>query len=159
VDAVKRVKGLLDVDLLTAIEGKLLERLADDPVLLCDVIYAVCKPQADQQGVTDEQFGQAMAGDAIDAASMALLEELVDFFPQRRRAVLAKAIAKLRKLEGMTLQAAEKALDSDVLERVVSQELTGGDLESELRARLEEAKNAGGQSTSSQAPPESSPGH
>ena len=38
VDCIKRVKTLLAVNLLDAIEGKLIEDLVSDPVLLCDVI-------------------------------------------------------------------------------------------------------------------------
>ena len=156
VDAVKRVKALTEIDLLEAVDGKLLERLAGDPVLLCDVIYAVCKPQADQSNITDEQFGRAMAGDAIDAATTALLEELVGFFPSRRRAVLQKAIEKLHTLEGMCLEAAAKALDSDALERVMQAELDGQDLEAELKDLLAREK-AGDSSTRSPAPPASTP--
>ena len=75
---------------MEAVEGDLLEQLSTDPILLCDVVYVLCKPEADQQNVTDEQFGQAMAGDAIEHATTALLEELVDFFPLARRRVLQK---------------------------------------------------------------------
>ena len=117
VDAIKRVKGLLGVNLLEAVEGKLLERLIADPVLLCDVIYAVCRPEADARNVTDEDFGRAMAGDAIDLAATALLEELVGFFPQGRRRLLAKALEKLRTLEAMALQAAQTRLESPELQR------------------------------------------
>jgi hypothetical protein len=117
VDAIKRVKSLLSVNLMDAVEGKLLERLVSDPVLLCDVIYAVCKSEADAKGVTDEDFGRAMAGDAIDLATTALLEELVDFFPLARRRLLRKALEKLRKLESMAMSAAEDRLDSPELER------------------------------------------
>ena len=80
--AVKRVRSLLDVDLLELADGKLLERLVGDPVLLCDVIYCLLKPEADAAQVGDEDFGRAMAGDAIDCATEALLEELVAFFRQ-----------------------------------------------------------------------------
>lgn len=117
VDAVKRVKGLLSIDLMDATEGKLLERLIGDPILLCDIIYALCKPQADASGISDEDFGRAMAGDAIEAATAAMLEELVDFFPSRRRALLGKAVGKLRNLEAMVMTAAENRLDSPELER------------------------------------------
>ena len=117
VDAIKRVKSLLSVNLLEAVEGKLLERLVSDPVLLCDVIYAVCKCEADAKGISDEDFGRSMAGDAIDLATTALLEELCDFFPQGRRRLLRKALEKLRKLESMALTAAEDRLDSPELER------------------------------------------
>ena len=126
VDAIKRVRDLVDVNLLEVIEGKLLERLIGDPVLLCDVIYAVCKPEADAKsagGVTDTDFGRAMAGDAIDGATTALLEDLVDFFPQGRRRVLAKALAKLRKFETAALSAVEVRLDSPELERRMAADL------------------------------------
>ena len=123
VDAVKRVKGLLSVDLMEAVEGKLLERLIDEPILLCDVIYALCKTQADAANVSEEDFGRAMAGDAIEQATTAMLEELVDFFPSRRRGLLAKALGKLRTLEEMVLTAAEDRLDSGEIEKQMAKAL------------------------------------
>ncbi|NLX57690.1 MAG: hypothetical protein GXY74_01220 [Phycisphaerae bacterium] len=117
VDAVKRVKGLLGVNLLEVVDGKLLEQLVSDPVLLCDLVYSLCKPEADARQVSDEEFGRAMAGDTIDGATTALLEELVGFFPRERRRLLAKALGKLRTLEAMALKAAEDRLDSPALEK------------------------------------------
>ena len=94
VDAIKRVRGLLDVDLLGILDGKLIEKLYRDPVLLCDVVYAVCKPEADTREISDEEFGRAMAGDSIDHATKALLEELVGFSPSPRdRANLQRILA------------------------------------------------------------------
>lgn len=120
---VKRVKDLLAVDLLEAVNGKLVQELIDDPVLLCDLVYCLCKNQADAAGISDEQFGCAMAGDAIDLATTALLEELVDFFPQRRRVVLAKAMSKARALESMGIEAASKYLDSDLPEKAMAEKI------------------------------------
>jgi hypothetical protein len=114
VDAIKRVKDLAGVNLLEAIEGKLVERLVNDPVLLCDVVYALVK---DQHPVSDGDFGRAMAGDAIDGATAALLEELVDFFPLARRRALSKALAKYQKLQATAMQAVESRLDSPELEQ------------------------------------------
>jgi len=116
VDAVKRVRSLLDVNLLEVVDGKLIERLAADPVLLCDVLYALVKPDADAKQVTDQDFGRGMAGDAIDLATTALLEELVDFFPQGKRRLLQKALAKLKDWEAKALGVAEQKLDSPELE-------------------------------------------
>ena len=116
VAAIKRVRSLLDVDLMEAVEGKLLERLVSDPVLLCDIVYVVCKPEADAKGVTDEDFGRAMAGDALELATTALLEDLVAFFPLARRRLLEKALAKLRELEARALAVAATRLDSPELE-------------------------------------------
>lgn len=128
VDSIKRVKSLLSVNLLDAIEGKLIEQLASDPVLLCDVIYVLCKPEADARNVSDEEFGRAMAGDAIDNATTALLEELVDFFPSGKRQVLAKAMAKLKTFQTKAIEAASKRLDDPRLDQQLEALLSEGDL-------------------------------
>ncbi|HOD84164.1 MAG TPA: hypothetical protein PKG77_22300 [Phycisphaerae bacterium] len=119
VDSIKRVKGLLALNLLDTVGGDLLEKLVGDPVLLCDVVYALCKPQAEQAGVSDEDFGRAMAGDAIERATTALLEDLVDFFPGQRRALLAKALDKLRAMENVAFEVASAKLDDPALEAQV----------------------------------------
>ena len=81
VDAIKRVRDLVQVNLLEVIEGKLLERLISDPILLCDVIYCLCKPEADAKSVSDEDFGRAMAGDAIDGGDHGAAGGTGRFFP------------------------------------------------------------------------------
>lgn len=128
VAAIKRVRGLAGVDLMEVLEGSngLIEKLVRDPVLLCDVIYAACKPQADERQVSDEAFGASMAGDAIEHATAALLEELVDFCPSPRdRANL-----------GRVLRATRDVMDKarDVVERRIDELIDGGALE---RAVLE----------------------
>ena len=95
--AVKKVRDLMGVDLLDLDSGdkpedKLLSRLIADPILLVDLLYVVCKGEADQKGVTDEQFGQAMAGDVIDTATKAFLEELADFTPSPRDRARARKV-------------------------------------------------------------------
>lgn len=96
VDAIKRVRTLAKVNLLDVLDDgcKLLAELHDDPVLLVDVLYCVCKPEADTQNVSDEEFGRAMSGDAILQASTALLEELSDFFPNARQRAAMKDLLK-----------------------------------------------------------------
>jgi len=116
VDAIKRVRSLLNINLLEVVDGKLLEKLANDPVLLCDIIYAVCKPEADSRHISDEEFGKAMAGDAIAHATTALFEELADFFPSGRRELIRKALIKLKAWEIKLLSAAEAKLESPELE-------------------------------------------
>ena len=123
VDTIKRVRDLAEVNLLEVIEGKLIERLTGDPILLCDVIYCLCKPEADAKSISDVDFGRAMGGDAIDIATTALLEELVDFFPQARRRVLSKALAKLNNLQARALAAVEARLDSPEMDRQFAESL------------------------------------
>jgi len=120
VATLKRVRALAGVDLMAAVGGDLLERLAGDPVLLADVLFAVVKPEADALGVTDTDFGCALAGDSIADATTALLEGLVDFFPNPRRRLLATALAKLTSWQRAAIQAAQDRLDSPALEQAVA---------------------------------------
>lgn len=100
VHAVKRVRSLLDVDLLDVASGDLLSRLVDDPCLLADVLYAVLKPDADALGVSAQDFGAAMVGTALDDGSAALMKELLDFFPSAQRArALGRMIRKIGEQE------------------------------------------------------------
>lgn len=126
VAALKRVRGLAGVDLMQVIEGSggLVERLVRDPVLLCDVIYAVCKPQADSRDVSDEAFGEAMAGDAIEHATGALLEELVSFCPSPRdRANLGRVLKATREVMDRARDIVEARLDSGELEEAAEEAL------------------------------------
>lgn len=124
VDTVKRVRGLVDVDLLGIADGTLIEKLYRDPILLCDVVYAVCKPEADERNLSDEEFGRAMAGDAIDNATKVLLEELVDFSPSPRdRAVLQRVLEASQQAMERARDVVEARLDSGVLERIIEQAL------------------------------------
>lgn len=81
VATIKRVRARLDVDLLDVDDGELIRRLITDPILLVDIIYVVCEPQARDRNVSDEDFGEALAGDAIAGATKALLDSLVSFSP------------------------------------------------------------------------------
>jgi len=131
VDAIKRVRALADVDLMQAVGGALLERLTTDPVVLCDVLYAVCRDEAEAKSVSDEEFGRALAGDAIEAATSALLEELVSFFPtEAKRRVLGKATAKLKALQARALEVAERRIDSPELDREMANALQNAGISS-----------------------------
>ncbi|HMQ16777.1 MAG TPA: hypothetical protein PKC49_12465 [Phycisphaerae bacterium] len=126
VDAIKRVEGLIKgVNLANLTHGDppLLTRLETDIVLLCDVIFALVKPQADQLGVSDEEFGKAMGGDAIIAAHDALWEELNGFFRQLRRTDTARAIEKQATLVKATVAAIEQRVETLDVEDVIAKAL------------------------------------
>ena len=115
VAAVKRIRGLLGIDLYALVDDgfKSLSKLVSDPVTLADVLYCLCKDQAERQSITDEDFGRALAGDVITQAADAFVEELIDFFPDARaRASLRKAIEAGKAVREKVLNHAEKILDS-----------------------------------------------
>lgn len=120
VAAVRRVRDLAKVDLLDLANGRVIERLVADPITLCDVLYAACKPQADAESVTDEQFGEAMAGDAIEHASKALVEELIQFFPNaRERAALSRVVQTMDAAMDRARTLVERRIESGEIEKAV----------------------------------------
>jgi hypothetical protein len=125
ISGVKRVKSLLHVDLLNPLGAKprkvrgvarkgrpLVTRLQLDPALLIDCIFALVKPQADHLGVTDEQFGEALGGEAAYAAYEAFMGEWQAFFRGLRREAEAKAIEA-----NMKLVLAEDSKDAAMVDR------------------------------------------
>ena len=114
VAAVKRVRGLVNIDLYKLIDDgfKPLGDLVADPVQLADVLYCLCKDEADAKQISDEDFGRALYGDAIALAAEAFVEELFDFFPDARaRAGKRKLSAAGKKVKARLLDHAETVLD------------------------------------------------
>ena len=85
-------------------------------MLLVDVLYAAVKPEADAKGVTDEEFGRAMSGDAIEMATTALLDEVIDFFPETKRKVFRKILDATRRFETKGKAALLALLDDPALD-------------------------------------------
>lgn len=115
VTTIRRVRAALEVDLYALVDDGMqaLGRLVADPVRLADVLYVLCKDDADAKDISDEDFGRALAGDAITSAAEALVEELVDFFPdERSRAALRRVIATGREVRTKLLVHAETLLDN-----------------------------------------------
>ena len=115
VTAVKRIRGLLGIDLYALVDDgfKSLSKLVSDPVSLADVLYCLCKDQADKQSISDEDFGRALAGDVITNAADAFIEDLIDFFPDARaRASLRKVIEAGKAVRDRVVSHAERILDS-----------------------------------------------
>ncbi len=123
VDVVKRVRDLLKEDLLDI--ERVFPRLLLDPILLCDVVYCVVKPQADAERITDVDFARAMAGDVIAHAKAALVEELVDFFPEpSQRQTLRLAIEKYGQLTERVKELVQARLNSPALAQEIEAALT-----------------------------------
>jgi len=125
VSTVKRVRDLIGVDLMDTVKAELIQEMHRDPVLLASVIFAVCKPQADERGLTVEQFDDAMGGDVVQDASNAFFEALIDFFPAPRRGLLKQIMEKIKALEALAIEAAGAKLNSGEFEKAVTDLLAG----------------------------------
>jgi hypothetical protein len=127
IDSVKRVRDLLNVNLLEPEAGEppLLTRIGTDEILLCDIIYCLIKPQADSLGVTDQQFGQSLGGDVILAAQNAFYDEIIDFFQKLGRTDRAKAAATQQKMINLAIDKVTSNLNQIDVEKKMT-EIFGG---------------------------------
>lgn len=126
VDAIRRVRTALKVNLTSTDFASVLEQLLSDPVLLCDVLYVICKPEADRQKISDEDFGRSMAGDAIEHATAAFLEELANFTPNPRdRARVKRVLQAMWDLAEKTRDVADRNLETEIA-KVLTSGLTSG---------------------------------
>jgi len=123
VTALERIRAEADVDLLELVDGgPLLERLMRDPVLLCRVLYALCREQAEADGVAAEDFGRGLAGKVITDARTALVEEIVDFFHQEGPMIQREA-EKLAAAYRRLLVAVNGKLDEIDVDKLVERAL------------------------------------
>jgi hypothetical protein len=121
VGAVKRVRAALDIDLYALIDdqAKALAELMDDPCRLVDVVYVLCRDQAEQKEVLEVQFGEALAGDTLEALAEAFVEALIDFFPKARsREALRKIVRAGKQVSELMQTRAEKELETIDVEKV-----------------------------------------
>jgi hypothetical protein len=132
VDLIESVREL-DVD-LADMTSRTFFRLADDPIMLVRVLWRLVAKQAEETAVTPADFGEALVGDAIDAASEALLEAITDFFPKRKRELFRKAAEV-----GKRTIAAADGLAARTMDDPATRERLARAMEALQRAELEKA--------------------
>ncbi len=122
VGAIKRVREALGLSLADLSE-QTLASLIDDPSLIADVCWHICKPAAGS--VTEEQFYAGLDGPTVDAASSALLEAVVNFCRSPRRPLVQKILDKLRRVEAAAASVIEKRLDNPATEAAMLAAILG----------------------------------
>jgi hypothetical protein len=156
IDSVKRVRDLLGVNLLELNKGDppLLTQLGQDVILLCDVIYCLVKPQADAAGVSDEQFGAALGGEAILEAQKAFFQELVGFFRQVGRGDMAQAAEKQQRMIQLAIQRAEQRIATLDVEGEIESAFSMADESNQSRPPVVSERSESNRGSSSTSSPE-----
>jgi len=137
--------GCIGID-LGDLTGQVQVQLRRDVVLLVNTLYLLCQPEAQRQGITDEQFGACLVGDAIERATIAMDEAIAVFFQAGPRAILRAIAAKdaeVRKLG--TERALAKINDPTITERFIAA------MEAELDAEMIRLLTPSSSATSSPA--------
>ena len=133
VEAVRRVRRArfdgpggetfaFDLPDIVTLDG--MKRLLDDPLLIVDLAYLVCRPQLEQRGITQQDFCASMIGDPIEAALRAMQEQVVSFCQNPRdRAAAQRVVTETYALLDKVRDRREKALEEGVLAKAMDSAL------------------------------------
>ena len=125
VGTLRRIKKHLDVDLMgLVVKGNgLIDRMAVDAVLICDLLFVVVMEQAETLGITDEQFGASQDGDTLVAGLECLIEGVVNFSHSTKRKVLRHIKEQVNKQTPRVEKAVNDAIASGKIASIVEAEI------------------------------------
>lgn len=101
-----------------------LGQLVADKCELFSVFLVLLKDQIDKRGMTPEQFGMAVAGDALACAAESFLEALADFFPARQSSQIKRLITTGNQLVSALADKADEELDKIDLSTLIQRALS-----------------------------------
>lgn len=145
VGKIRKVRERLGVN-LTHLENDPLGSLANDPEAFFECLWLLCRDQftADENAVDGDgdpipapvQFAESFGPDALDAASSALLEAIIAFFPHGKRSHLRSLAKTLETKREKAMTAMIQEFESEeVSEKIVTKSVR------ESRAALEQFLN------------------
>lgn len=100
-------------------ENSLLQRVAADESVLYTALWITIRPQAQERGVTEDEWFDSLDNDSLQAAAKEWVSAYINFSHPARQKVLSKTMtAALTKLERAEQQV-EAAIASGEIDRVV----------------------------------------
>ena len=131
VGSARRVKNETGVNLLNMIslepDGKAstaeLEKLIEDPFALVNVLFTLCAKQAEEGGISGEDFAERFDADVIMAATNALIEEIINFSPAAKRRALTKFYQTAQRIAAEQEKELEKILNDENLDEKIEEEM------------------------------------
>jgi len=169
VAAAERVRGLVTLDVTEDVEqpdGTVARQTRSAPFDIIDttniantlqilrsqygkvgeVLYAICRKQAEDKKISRDEFLDGLRGDAIEAGVKAIEEELVDFFPSRLRKMVGLLASRMDDMAAQLTAKAEAGLEAVTLESLLEQ---SGTPSTKLPASSESTPENGPSETSS----------
>lgn len=118
---IRRVKTLTGKSLLDVVDKDLIAELTNDFLLLSEVLYAVCKPQADLEEIGQDEFESGLIGDVLSDGLNTLVDAILTFLPEPRRRLIQKAIERYREVTARGMERIESQVsDPAMMDRVMT---------------------------------------
>jgi len=134
VAAIRRVRSKYGIDLANVFGDEAeTAKLQSDVCATVDVIHELVIDQATTLGVTPEQFGQSLSGDALEAACEAFVGAALDFLPQSKRRLLQQIVDGQREIQTQAERKFQTAIDRGLISQGVKEAMA--DLDRILASR------------------------
>lgn len=146
--AMKRIRDMANVDFVNIQEsGNLWDKVIGDPVVLCEVLAAVCQPEIVRRGLTLDEFNERLSGKVCNEAAEHLAQEIIDFFLGWSPAIgklLAKSYDAHRRYMRRANEMVTQKLDALPVEKMVDEATAVAEAEVDrMLADLEHQKTDG----------------
>lgn len=121
VGTARRAKEDAGIDILGLLDApkdgakSQLETLSEDPSRIVPIVASLCKEQIADRKIDAFTFEEGFDGETLEKATNALLEEIIDFFPNPRRAILKKAKAMADKEQQEAAKAALEMMENQAI--------------------------------------------
>lgn len=118
VDEALRETGIDLYDIVTSGgTSNIFEQIAK-PRTLVAILYCVCQEQIEKRQLEPQDFAKRLAsGEAIEGATEALINGIVNFFPPKKRHLLIQLLEKKDNLEARIAARGQELLNSGVMEQ------------------------------------------
>jgi hypothetical protein len=104
--------------------NSLLQRIGEDDETLCIALWQTIRPQAEQRGVSEDDWFAALDDVCLQEATKEWLEAYINFSHPARRTVLSKIATESRRQIDEAAKEIEKTLASGEIDAVIQREVT-----------------------------------
>jgi len=85
--------------------------LRTSAIVTAQALWAIVQPQAVAKNISQDEFLDALSGDALEQMATALADELIEFFPAAQRPMVRSLRAKMDEVAATLIQAAHERID------------------------------------------------
>ena len=111
-NSIEKIKKQLSVSILDLNGSGVIEKLMDDQLLFCNVIYLLCETSCKELKISPEEFAENIEGEQIEKATVAFIEDLVSFLPPHRRAILQQSLKMINELNQKAVELSMEKMQS-----------------------------------------------
>jgi hypothetical protein len=140
VNSVRSIRDKYKIDLQKVWNSEDERRRLDDVCTMIDVVHELCTEQAAKRSLSQDDFGAAMGGDAIDAARLALQNAILAFYPKNSREIYQRLLDSEREVERQAINKVQGAIDDGLITKMIANEMDV--LDANLAKLLEPTKSA-----------------